>query len=127
MPRTPLFNIEAPRPSLRWGAVGRGGVTGSTRLGALIRAEERALPQPPPAPSGSAVLECVRCYHRYSAADVKAGSFRLETMICSRCYTKMKQLPARLSCFGKGYRASAVECRELCPDKVVCKATCGDN
>ncbi len=79
------------------------------------------------------ILECLRCLDRYSKADVRSGLYRLETIVCSRCYARMQRAPHRVSCFGKptmrtpdwktllGYNPSAPECRDLCPDRVVCR------
>ena len=80
-------------------------------------------------------LECVRCGRRHTRADILSGAYRAETMMCSRCYARMQQLPYHKSCFGKpgyvknrysprriyGYMPTAIECSQVCPDAAVCR------
>ena len=74
-------------------------------------------------------LECLLCQRRYSFAEIKAGNYFLETMICAYCYRERQRAPRASSCFGKpgrirprqyGYNPRALECSRLCPDREVC-------
>lgn len=65
------------------------------------------------------LLYCLLCSKRFSILDVRAGDYVPETQICIISYREMAQDPA--SCFGKQYDETAVECREFCPDRSVCK------
>lgn len=79
-------------------------------------------------------LECILCSQRYSREDILSGMYQLETFICSPCYAKMQRAPYEVSCFGKtcgyiphlnkrlyGYKEDAVECRDVCPDRNICR------
>ena len=77
-------------------------------------------------------LECLLCTLRYSDRDVLDGLYWIDTMVCSKCYTRMQRMPYEESCFGKpcvmrdgkvvqyGYNRNAVECDSLCPDRRQC-------
>ncbi len=77
-------------------------------------------------------VECTICAKRFSSADIEAGEYCLETMVCYNCYSMMQQLPHSISCFGKptfitiggtrrlGYDERSVECQSICPDRTVC-------
>jgi hypothetical protein len=79
------------------------------------------------------MLECVICFERYSEADIVAGRYWAEPAVCSECYALMQSRPYSASCFGKpsvvnargkrllGYNPKAIECRQLCPDRAVCR------
>jgi hypothetical protein len=125
MPPKPLIEVEYTNWVEALGT-GKGGVG---------KAVARGMP-----PLTAKLARCVRCRQRYSLADTLAGDYRIETMICSPCYQEMQRLPREQSCFGKpgyvrnpynpqriyGYRPRAIECRELCPDRIVCKlVVCG--
>lgn len=81
-----------------------------------------------------AVLQCVECFGKYSAEDVKQGLFFATTMVCKECYLARQNQPHSLSCFGKttlakngrivglGYDISAPECSGECPDRFICRA-----
>lgn len=73
------------------------------------------------------IVECVKCFERYSEEELRNGQYWLETMVCHNCYVEMQQKPYTHSCFGKetrgnklGYDPTAVECSRLCPDRKVC-------
>jgi hypothetical protein len=83
--------------------------------------------------SSKPILGCVSCDQRYSEEDVAAGLYWPQTFTCSKCYARLQQMDITLSCFGKcseidaatgerylGYDPEALECREVCPDRVVC-------
>jgi hypothetical protein len=84
-------------------------------------------------PRTTKVLECVECSRLFCKEDVLAGLYRLETMICSYCYARHQQQPHHVSCFGKptirlhdgslllGYNPKAIECKEWCLDRKVCR------
>ena len=77
-------------------------------------------------------LECLICMERYSRDDVLTGLYRIETKVCSECYSRMQAAHHSKSCFAKpdfilldgtrllGYSPTARECRELCPDRTLC-------
>ena len=79
------------------------------------------------------MLECLICFERYRPGDVSSGLYRIETHVCSRCYAKWQKMPHERSCWGKpdtidydgrrlwGFSADAIECSEICPDRVPCK------
>ena len=79
------------------------------------------------------LLECLLCGCLHSRADIVAGRYWIETLVCSECYAKMQQKPHQLSCFGKptwanfnslkpllGYSPKSRECKQMCPDRHVC-------
>ena len=77
-------------------------------------------------------IECLLCCKRYDWGDILAGRYWLETLICSGCYGVMQRQPHAVSCFGKpnmhdgprllrGYDPTGVECRDLCPDRHICR------
>ena len=79
------------------------------------------------------MIECVVCTIRYSLADIESGLYSLHTGVCSRCYAKMQKQPHHVSCFGKpsvanskgkqlGYNPKAIECKQLCPDRSICRS-----
>lgn len=83
---------------------------------------------------GKPILSCLLCKRRYSRQDVEEGRYWPQTFVCSFCYARMQQAPIQVSCFGKtaevnhrtghrelGYDPEALECREVCPDREVCR------
>lgn len=78
-----------------------------------------------------AVLECLLCRRGVTSEEVRLGLFQLSSNVCNQCYRKMQDSPYEKSCFGKvtivhpkrqlGYNPNAIECKELCPDRVVCR------
>lgn len=78
-------------------------------------------------------LECIICTLRFSSEDVHNGVYNIQTFVCSYCYAEMQQKPHYQSCFGKptfillngkrelGYDPNARECRDSCPDRVLCQ------
>jgi len=98
----------------------------------VASASRQAKPKPK---SSKPQLECLKCTKRYSAKSIQRGEYRLETFLCSNCYAQMQQQPYSACCFGKpsytvtpenpqrqyGYNPKAIECKQLCPDRQVCK------
>lgn len=91
------------------------------------------MPKRPKVVGKGKFLECLICTERFSEEEILSGKYRLETMICSYCYSRLQRKPHHQSCFGKpttnlpdgkrllGYNAKALECKELCPDREVCR------
>jgi hypothetical protein len=77
-------------------------------------------------------IECLLCCKRFGWEDILAGRYWLETLVCGVCYGVMQRQPHVVSCFGKpnthdgprllrGYDPTGVECRDLCPDRHICR------
>lgn len=80
-----------------------------------------------PTKRNATVLECLLCRQMYSLDDVRRGLYFVSTMVCSACYSEMKEASTKVSCFGKkqtkhsvGYSTKNTECLLLCPDRVLC-------
>lgn len=77
--------------------------------------------------NGVGELECGRCQHRFSEHDVCCYRFFPDNHLCYKCCKELQRADHKVSCFGKltvgkrlGYERSAIECKELCPDRRVC-------
>lgn len=73
------------------------------------------------------LLVCRLCAKMFSVREMLEGGLEPETGICRECYRKLQMETG--TCFGKktvgkrlGYDEEAVECREFCPDKRLCKS-----
>lgn len=78
-------------------------------------------------------VECLLCMERYTKADIEAGLYWIETLVCSKCYAKMQQSSHPVSCFGKptfilengkrlyGYNGCVEPCKSVCPDRKICR------
>lgn len=71
------------------------------------------------------LLWCLICEEKFTLDDIPKRYVGM-TGICMACYSKMEQDAS--TCFGKettegfyGYDEATCECKEFCPDRVVCK------
>lgn len=74
------------------------------------------------------ILECVLCGGNFNQADAEKGRYYLATQVCERCYQRGAKESRKVWCFGKkqqrglvGFSTKNVECRTLCPDRVICR------
>lgn len=79
-----------------------------------------------------AMLECARCGRLFSEELVYAFEFFPDNHLCFDCCESLKQLKHSKCCFGKltqgkmlGYDPKALPCKQLCPDRNVCKLFVG--
>lgn len=78
------------------------------------------------------ILECCLCGVKFTLETVTSYEFFPDNHTCYDCCARMQQQRHEVSCFGKatkgkllGYDQRDLACRELCPDRAVCKIFVG--
>lgn len=61
-------------------------------------------------------LHCILCWKPYTLADSYSLDYFVSSAVCRSCYEHKAP-----ECFGKRFDPEAIECKRLCPDRVVCK------